>query len=168
MEVNGIIRPIIIKHLFSLNLKNMIKDTWVRDKFSMKRVPTALFFHIHRQCLWFVLKEAVCCKGRTQVHDKVVYRAVSWVNKVLPMGLLNKSAQLQMLFLFYFWFSWESLRIDILSYLATESHVHTHLLHLHILVLLTYYFATHNANIIWENNTIHIIMYLYLLFFPII
>lgn len=38
--------------------------------------------HIHRQCLWLVLKEAVCCKGRTQVHDKVVYRAMPRVNKV--------------------------------------------------------------------------------------
>ena len=48
----------------------------------MKKVPTALIFHIHRQCLRLVLKEAVCRKGRTQVHDKVVYRAVSRVNKV--------------------------------------------------------------------------------------
>lgn len=29
------------------------------------------------------------------------------------------------------------------------------------------YFAIHNANIIWEKSTTHIIMYLYLLFLPI-
>ena len=37
---------------------------------------------MHLQCFRFVVKEAVRRKGRTQVHDKVVYRAVSRVNEV--------------------------------------------------------------------------------------
>ena len=48
----------------------------------LKYLQQSRLLHMYRQCLRLVLKEAVCCKGRTQVHDKVMYRAVSRVNKV--------------------------------------------------------------------------------------
>ena len=35
-------------------------------------------------------------------------------------------------------------------------------------IYFTVYFTIHNANMSWENSTIHITMYLYLLFLPII
>ena len=48
----------------------------------MKKVPVALIFPHTPECLRLIVKEAVCRKGRTQVHDEVVYRAVPRVNEV--------------------------------------------------------------------------------------
>ena len=42
-----------------------------------KQLQLPCLFHMHRQCLWFVVKEAVGSESRAQVHDEIMYGAVA-------------------------------------------------------------------------------------------
>ncbi len=42
-----------------------------------KQFQLPCLFHMHRQCLWLVVKEAVCCECREEVHHKIVYGTVA-------------------------------------------------------------------------------------------
>lgn len=51
--------------------------TRVRDNFRLKECQLHGIFDMHRQSFRLIVKEAVCGECRTDVHYKVVYRAVS-------------------------------------------------------------------------------------------
>ena len=54
----------------------------VQDNYSIQIVQTGLIY-LHIQTVPSVyLQKAICRKGKKWVHDKVMYRAVSWVYKV--------------------------------------------------------------------------------------
>ena len=54
----------------------------VQDNYSIQIVQTGLIY-LHIQTVPSVyLQKAICRKGKKWIHDKVMYRAVSWVYKV--------------------------------------------------------------------------------------
>lgn len=64
----------------------------------MIKVPTALIFHIHWQCLWLVLREAVCCKAEHKFMIKLcIERCLEWTRLAL---FLSSSLIHSIMFLF--------------------------------------------------------------------